>query len=374
MSVAKLIRRKNIWGKCSTVEAWVNLKNKNMRKIKLVIQRDLTLCEKRMFLFAKSCLVCRSRYNLSACEHCLSVYVCPEHKLPTQHSCAELLLSLKLDRYHTYHIDDNEKIPVKYMTLDKDAVCDMDAFVRLYLEEKGRECMQNFCNFRNCIYTDTFTGPLTLIYGMQRAELFHELQKKKSLIVHIIAQEDTISQRDLLGWEIVLHKMNFNKKVLLVEVIGPNVQENVNVHKLCYACRGKSNVYLSKAYTTSYHKHTNYQFYKPPDVIIAFDVELWNEKTMMDIIIAIQRQNCPLFLTATTDIKENDNIIVIQEALESRVNPVVRGENKFASLRPHKDEDSDAVFYRNRYLTVFRNLRASSDSAQTSSSTSDVTI
>lgn len=368
-AIIYLSKDRDIWDSCDmTPDEWLNFKKDNMRCIQRIVERDLKPYEKEMFLFAKSCIVCRSQKSLSSCELCMSVYACPEHELTRQHACLELWLSTTLDWHYIYCVERNCKISAKYMHLIKNMVRDMRSFLRfmrLDLELGNIRAPETY------IYSDDFTGPLTLIYGMLQAHLFHCLQKRSSNVVIHFLVEQHIALRTLTAWELVLHELRAGTKLAIIS-IGPELySEHTFDYELCRTCRSKLNKCISDNYCMFYHDYVNSIYYSRPDVIVAFDIDFRDKEESSKIIKAFQRQNCPLLLTAKSEIETQRNAILIQKILGSYINPIINEKNKFASLRPYRYDKDDSVFYHNQYVTVYRDLKDSSDSIQYSISSND---
>lgn len=352
-AIIELNRDRNIRdSRYMSPDEWLNFKKGNVRSIGRLLQRDLKPYEKRMFLSAKSCIVCRTQSNLSACESCMSIYVCHNHKLTEKHACVELRLSLSLDWHYVYHTQDNRKISAEYMYLNRKVVRDMRTFIRYSSLNIG----PNYTwSPKDYILTDDFTGPLTLYYGMLQAQLFdHMIEDRPSMIVHLLIEQH-ITPNTFAAWEIILHEMSRDAKLVIVS-IGPKLWERTYDYELCPICRSEFKTLISDDWCMLYSEFVKSVYYIKPDVILAYDVELWNQEATTTILQAIQRQNCPLLLTAKTKSKADDNITLIREILGSNVTPIVNDKNKFASLRPHRDDENDSVFYRNQYLAIFLNL------------------
>ncbi|EFN88966.1 hypothetical protein EAI_10370 [Harpegnathos saltator] len=203
------------------------------------------------------------------------------------------------------------------------------------------------------ILTDDLSGPLTLFYAIKQARLLHQIRRSSDFVVHIIASK-FMDRRNLLAWEILLHEFHQGTNLKLV-IIGPELLSDCNILESCRVCVRQSRTFEYEVHRMLYHVYVQRVLREPPNVIVAFDIEL-KHKLSYEIIKTCQRQCCPVLLTAKSKAIADYNVMMIQEILNSSVDPIISETNKFKSLRPYKDYESDSIFYPNEYLVFYQDL------------------
>ncbi|XP_032677124.1 uncharacterized protein LOC116846862 [Odontomachus brunneus] len=369
-AIVTLSQKRNLRNTRSlTLSEWVSFKKENLQALKSITIRDAILYEKQMFMRAKSCLYCHTQERLTPCKHCNSVYSCPEHSLAI-HDCAQLKLSMSLDQHYLLYINRESRFPTEHLNFDKAAVHDMNKFITSCLRQDGVKCLREFYNY---IHSDIFSGPLTLIYAMLQAQLVFNVETKERVVVHILSKSN-IPAYNFSAWEIVSHELIPDSAALHVITIGPNVlMKDKYAYETCTTCKNKKKLLISSDCRVLYHNYMKDPLYIKPNIIIIFNMQLRNEDASTEIIKTCQSEGCPVILTATSKIEANNNVTFIQEVLGPHVNPIVNEKNKFASLRPHRNDENNLVVYHNQYLTVYRDLKDSSDSTKSSNRSIDIT-
>lgn len=69
-----------IEGKYNSGRAWSKFKENCIQRVESNLKRSLRTCEKEMFLFPRSCIICHKRDNLTDCGCCASISCCANHK------------------------------------------------------------------------------------------------------------------------------------------------------------------------------------------------------------------------------------------------------------------------------------------------------
>lgn len=340
-----------------TLNEWVSFKQEKLQIMRHTLERTLTLHETSMFLYAKSCLVCHTQENLTSCESCYSVYVCPDHTL-REHKCSELLLSVELEHYYIYSFAQSNKVPMEYLNFDKDAIHDMNMFVELCLQYNGPKCLRKL--YQYC-HSDIFSTPLTLIHVMLQAQLSFDVGEDNEFVIHVISEKPVPSYYNT-AWEIILHEL-IPDTILRIIIIVLNSWDSYRYkYNMCKTCRDENKLLRYEEFYIPYHQFMNHVLFPKPDVIIVLDTEFGNEEAWTEIITDFQRQSCPLILTTSSEVEAKNNIILIQKVLGSHAKLIINEKNKFASFKPCRDYKSDSVSYRNQYLTVYRDLENPSES------------
>lgn len=333
-----------------TLEEWTEFKKMNMQCIIRSLNRDLEPHEREMFLFAKSCIVCRVQDLLVPCVDCFSINMCANHYLRARkHSCEKLLLCFSLHIETVSRNNRDSKIPLKYLFFDKNAIHDMPAFIRECIQREGKII---FWSLNDYIYTDDFSGPLTLIYVMQRVRLLNHQQITSQFIVHVVV-ENFIDTRKLSAWEVLLHVFPQHTRLIVV-IMGPTLPNRSLTWRCCLNCRENSRElefeYCRVSCPINYAHNV---FNGTPDVIIGFNTDLGNNKICPKSMKALWRQSRLLILTAKSEDKADSNTKWIRKVLGPHIVPLVKEKNRFASLRPHRDYENDSVFYSNQYITIY---------------------
>ncbi|EFN89206.1 hypothetical protein EAI_07709, partial [Harpegnathos saltator] len=197
------------------------------------------------------------------------------------------------------------------------------------------------------------SGPLTLYYGMQNVKLLNLLRpRNRYCVIHIMAA-NYIDKKYLPAWEFILHLYPVISDLRIV-LIGPELdveKENINT---CSACNIK---YLKLSFETHsmlYHQYVNSQWYKQPNLIVAFQADLSIWGSLSESIFKLREQNCPFLLTAKSKLKADENINKIEEILSSPLNFIYHDSNKFSSYKPYRDyTENGGVSHRNKYLSIF---------------------
>lgn len=344
-----------------SLEEWGEFKEMNMQCIMYSLNRELEPHERQMFLFAKSCIVCRVQDNLAApCAACFSVNVCANHCLHARtHSCEKLLLCFSLHIEATKQNNRDSRLPTKYLSFDKSVAHDMSAFIRgcIQCERKTTSWTLN-----DYIHTDDFSAPLTLIHGMQRMKLLYHQHITGQLVVHVITGNFT-DTRGLSAWEVLLHALPQHTKLIVV-IMGPALLNRNLIWKCCLNCKENSRELQFEYRRVLCHKYAHSMCHETPDVIIGFNIDLGSNKICPESMKALWRQSRLLILTAKSESKADSNVKWIRKVLDLHAAPFVNERNRFASLRPHRDHESDSVFYPNQYITIYRNLNNISSPVQ----------
>lgn len=118
-----------------------------------------------------------------------------------ENACCCSTLSHNLNLFLAAVSDQDQEMPEDLLRL-KPNVYDMNTFI-----EKSFRFQQdvNIWTFKKHIYTENFSRPLTLCFGIRIANLLPLMSRYGSLVIHIIAGH-YIDRNSLLAWEIILHE------------------------------------------------------------------------------------------------------------------------------------------------------------------------
>lgn len=352
-TITNVSRRMNNWNtRFMSTKGWAEFKEANKQCIEQNLRRNLKPYEVQMFLFAKSCIICRKQSNLSiACDYCLSVNVCLDHYLtPYEHNCLHLMRSLNLDIYNASKKKDDIAISKALLSINQTAIHDMISFIQQSMQsDKNPNCW----TLDDYIYADAFSKPLTLYHGMRFASLSKLWLRCDTFIVHIIAGS-CFDKLSILAWKIVSDQLYRGTKLQIV-MIEPDLQCNCHNEQVCDICFRDRGPFQREYHRMYYYDFAN-SIHMRPDVIVGFNMEIENNEKSKQIVIAVQRQRCPFILTSTSDCKALQNIKKIQEILNLPLIPIVNKKNAFASCRPYRDYTNDSVFFLNQHLVIYLDL------------------
>ncbi|EFN88962.1 hypothetical protein EAI_10366 [Harpegnathos saltator] len=222
----------NIWDSRNMMrDKWIKFKEKNVRRIKQELRRELEPYEEQMFLYPKSCLICYHQINLPIdCRYCCSSTCCV-HTLDNQaHKCKERAKCFNLDKQYAIKNKGDQKISIKFLCLEMDirAVPNMALFVGMCIQ---RDKQHRNWTLDDYAYTDVFSKPLTLFYGMRQISSPNHFDMSGTFIVHIITG-GSMDIRNLSAWEILLHQQKMST-ILTIVMIGPELQDKQDTLKTC---------------------------------------------------------------------------------------------------------------------------------------------
>ncbi|XP_032677138.1 uncharacterized protein LOC116846867 [Odontomachus brunneus] len=370
-AIENVIKQRNIWNSRNMgLTQWAQFRLLNMNALQSMVQRTLKIYEKEIFLNPKSCYICREQQNLvEICHECKSINMCPDHiSVRNNHDCQMRRRLLAINMF-VAATDEDERIPEKLLYF-KENINDMKSFIAESLNHSGIWPLEFY------IYSEYFSRPLTLFYGMKQICKFPNLSKlpmHDTFVIHIIDEHfkeflfidiqlvhylKRMQLNTLSAWEIILHKFPYIKNLIII-MIKPGLFDNAVNIKLCDVCRRKQKSLCYRYISKEYHEYTKSPGYMKPNVIIRYDGELKiNQKTILNLR-AMQREYCPLLLASSSEIMTQDNILNIQEMLDLQLTPIFNNKNKFKTYRPVKDYINDSVFVPQQYLIVYKNLYSS---------------
>ncbi|EFN77924.1 hypothetical protein EAI_16858 [Harpegnathos saltator] len=345
---------------------WIKLQKNFMRLAEVTLGRNLKTYEEQMFLFAKSCFICHRRSDLFTCEKCISISYCVDHESESslhEFNCDDLALNLNLDIIFLEK-EAWEALSIKFYNFPdkKRLYTDMDSFCSQYYRERSRR--RSEWDLNTCAFTDYVSGPLTLYNGLQSANLFHPEKVTHAFVIHIIVTSN-VDRRNFPAWELFLHFLS-KKKKLIVVMIGLELKRETCEHVVCSRCKTAKKKLILESYPLLYHNYMSSANYRRPNVVIGFQAELNHGDAWSESIKAIKAQNCPLLLTAKSQLKAHWDVIEIGKILNTTVKPFFINENYFASRRPYKDYETGYIFLPNTYFIIYKNLNGPSKTTKES--------
>ncbi|XP_032677183.1 uncharacterized protein LOC116846896 [Odontomachus brunneus] len=350
-AIENVIEQKNIWdSRNMNPEEWAIFRWSNVNALKSTLQRRLRRNETEIFLNAKSCFICREQHNIDICHVCKSINMCSDHKsLSKSHKCAMRELFLEINIF-TANMNKDLPIPERLLHL-KPTTNNMKSFIEEsldYSESTNRWPLKFY------IYSENLSKPLTLLYGMNVANLLPHLSMHDTFVIHIIG-ENFEFWKSLSAWEIMLHELSHITNLIII-MKDPRLWDNTINIQLCDICTRNQKTLLYESIAKEYHEYTERSIYGTADVIIGYDVELQNNQITMLNLQAMQREHCPVLLTSSSTIMTQYNIINIRNMLKFHLEPIFNNINKFPSYRPVMDYKRDTVVFPHQYLIVYQDL------------------
>ncbi|XP_014473802.1 PREDICTED: uncharacterized protein LOC106743957 [Dinoponera quadriceps] len=353
-----------------SIETWTKFQKENIQLIQSILCRDLEKYEKQMFLFAKSCYMCRKQVNLiGTCGECKSINICPEHSSTGNHECSMLRLCLTLDICNaTWNNVPISTIPKEYLDFNG-ALNDMQSFIRRFcavqIYNEGTVISWEPLDY---IISEKLSGPMTLCNVLVREGLLIVQPIIRFIEIHIIA-ENAMDVLSLSAWEIVLHVFPPNTKLVIV-TIGKKAPYIWIEFQVCEQCKQLHKALRYESHTMSYTNYTSRYGKIRPIIILVFHDEYEDDLLSVENLRTLQLIGCPVILT-TKSINISFELTIRIKLILSFDTPLpycIYKINKFSSRRPQRDIGSCSVFFSNTHLVVYDNLNTLSNAAQACSS------
>ncbi|EFN82510.1 hypothetical protein EAI_00215, partial [Harpegnathos saltator] len=255
-----------------TRDEWYKAQSQLCVSVAIDLRRILEKYEIQMFIFARSCLICHQQTGLYSCIKCLSADYCLEHKeqFGQQHYsiCDLLKLWLKLE-FSNFEYRSIIPLKLKFMIFpdSNKPFNDMATFVTQYIREDARQW-----HTLDYIYTDYASGPMTIFYGIKETKLLNFLEIGPIYIIHVIDAKD-VDRQSLPAWEILLHLIP-KIKVLIIVMIGRELQEKLDTHDLCYCCCCNRKKLIYEFCAMSYSEYLSNPIYGKANLIVGFHATL----------------------------------------------------------------------------------------------------
>ncbi|XP_032671031.1 uncharacterized protein LOC116844051 isoform X2 [Odontomachus brunneus] len=346
-----------------TLEKWVRTRKQFMCLVKLELQRDLKPHEVQIITLAKSCAICYRQDNLLSCPQCYSINYCKDHEklLGNRHkfNCNILSEYYRVDTHLSSYITLESFTSLTHVLLEdfppSNFPRDMDTFIEKYMYANHVVDFPKFNLSEGYYFSDYLSGPFTLYNGIRKITGLDFHTPDLHIVIHVI-DVNFVDRYHLLIWQVLRHILR-NIKELKIILIGSELStESLKFHPTKYSQQRLN----FETHRMLYHNYVDSEYYKRPDIIVGFQVDLSNWEALSEIILKIKAQECPFLLTSKSKDKAEQNINKIKEILKSTVTDVLyliyNGENKFKSNRPYHDFETGGLSYLNKYLTVYARL------------------
>ncbi|XP_032677176.1 uncharacterized protein LOC116846893 isoform X2 [Odontomachus brunneus] len=353
-AIKEISKTKCLWiTRGMTNDEWVKHKKENLQAIKEILCRKLEPYEEQMFLFAKSCRICHQQRDVKlVCIKCWQLNWCDDHQYsPVTHDCEQLEQSLLLDIYEFLEKED-VRIPLINLPDSMTHIVESGstkAIVDRFVKNVHPEYLK--WKFIDYMYSNAMSGPLTVLHTINRVNPLLLLNQQETYVLHIIAGSLTDKQ-SLSAWEMALHIVLPSKKILIIMIESELKidEEDIGEWDVCIVCQAMKNTLTFQVHNMSYESYVQSSSYVPPDVIIGFNVDV--KELEADTIKILQRQECLVLLTFTSQHEMYEIILEIHMVLEMRPDHFGNMRNKFQSHRPYKDIKED-TFFPNMYMLYF---------------------
>ncbi|XP_012251910.2 uncharacterized protein LOC105683709 [Athalia rosae] len=339
---------------------WTRTKINLMLLVQIRLGRRLESYEEQMFKFPRACTICHDGKSvaLKDCAHCPSATFCQLHRAKdTRHSkqCKALRLCFDLDVAGTLFERKSPRHVVPFHTETAYLPSTISDFIDLYVNENKSLPMSSKCQL--AYNSEYLTRPLTILHAIERLEF----NVQSNMVMHVIGA-NMVEVDGLDVWEILLHWLP-TLTMLTIVLIGPELMWGSVKPNVCDYCMAKGMSVRVELRNMLYHDYVTSQWYEKPDFLIGYNtgihecVELGSSKDTWTLSVqTTAEQNCPLVLTSYTlseAIEEHKRLCII---LGDTATCICCVRNPFQSLRPHRDFETEEVFYQNQYITIYQEL------------------
>ncbi|XP_014223967.1 uncharacterized protein LOC106650470 [Trichogramma pretiosum] len=341
---------------------WVKAKMNLMLVASMKLNRKLLPYEEEMFKFPKACYVCHETdvKLLEDCPSCPCASFCHEHRKDPHHSadCDNLSLCYEVDIASTVFMREVPRNSVPYHTEMAYLPASIKHFIDLYCNEDKSLCISS--NITIAHTSEYLTRPLTLLHAMEKLD--HTVES--ILTVHVIGA-NMLEYDGVEIWETLLHWLP-SLTILNIILIGPELDSNIEKVQcnICDCCIEKGMKLYLETHGLLYKEYVFSDQYSKPNIIVGYNIgihECENINSPADLwspsIQIIPEQRCPFVLTSYTmdeALKEHNRMCDI---FKRKITPLSCERNKFSSLRPHRDYETEGVYYQNQYVIIYRDFK-----------------
>ena len=340
--------------------------------VSLKLGRPLYFSETKMFKFPRACPVCHESnpHILTNCVSCGNTSFCKDHILNSCHKsvCPSFVSCYNFDVLKKT-INRLQLSEIVYIILNSNV---MD-FIKPSLKITKSPSMRHFLDtyFRKVInvrqrtseseywedmfISEYFTRAITLISAMEKIGF----EPQSEFIVHVLGANGL--ELEVSAWEIILHWFPKIQKLKIV-LIGPELHQDSMMPDLCDLCNYNKKAFVVEFHDVLYHIYMS-KGYTKPNLIIGYNLGIHEfinpgsmEDTWKDTILSLPKNDSPFILTAYTENearKEHERMCFF---LGNTTKYFCFEKNNFASLKPHRDFETEGVYYENNYLIIYDEL------------------
>ena len=342
--------------------------------VTLTLGRDLYPSEKHMFEFPRACCVCHESdpKALINCSSCGNTSFCKDHVSNSNHEylCSSFFSCFSFDllKQFTSRMTISEIVLALLNSDAMDFIPPSDKII------KSPSSMRKFLNtyfkkvvdsrrkksrpeYWNMFISEYFSRPLTLFSAMKKINFV----PTSDLVVHVLGA-NYLELTDASAWEIILHWIP-NIQRLKIVLIGPELPNERLYPELCACCNGKKKSITVEVHEAYYHNYMK-KGYSKPNLVIGYNIgiaEFENpgapEDTWKPTILSLRNNESPFILTAYTEEEAKKDHERLRLFLGNKTNFSCFEKNKFASLKPLRDFETEGIFFQNNYMIVYNNLQ-----------------
>ncbi|XP_032685293.1 uncharacterized protein LOC116850763 [Odontomachus brunneus] len=366
IAMAKEITDKSFSDTHRSLEEWIESRNDVLERILPSLSRCIHQYEKEMIICAKSCCVCYRQININPCNFCYSANFCDDHQTEFnvlhKENCGELLLLLNMNiadiifnfeeilygKENKFTRFPREKYFFDNITFINNYLVSKDSLIRKIILSNLNSIL--YWTTEQYIYSEYVSGPLTLYYALKESKLLFIPLKASKYIVHVI-DANKIDVISLQIWHIFLHIFKKIKELHIVFIKSP-IFESCDLGFVCSTCRKYNQRLYIKNVSETYYEYKRSESYETPDVIVLLETQTISMGTWFDSISTIIEQQCPLLLTADTEMTAQENGNWIEKITGVNRKRLCR-KNKFCGCRPYRNCTTGRYYYRNAYFIMY---------------------
>ncbi|XP_014215256.1 uncharacterized protein LOC106644318 [Copidosoma floridanum] len=340
---------------------WVKAKMNLMLLVSLKLERKLEPYEEEIFKFPRACAICHEANSklLTDCPSCPCASFCKVHEKYSDHEklCKILSLCYNLDIASTIFTRHPPRNTVPYHTEMAYLPASIQGFIDLFVNEGDSPL--NTRELQSAQISEYLTRPLTLLYALEKLEY----KTETAMTIHVIGA-NMIELDGIEIWETLLHWLP-SLITLNMVLIGPELNSNRNKIKcnVCECCIEKDMKLYLETHGVYYKDYVLSDSFVPPDIVVGYNLGIHecenldsSNDTWSHSIRIVLEQKCPFLVTSYTseEMKKEHNRLC--HILDKKVNYVLCEKNPYGSLRPHRDYETEGVYYQNQYLLIYRDL------------------
>lgn len=366
-------------GRLTLTECY-QLKEKLYRLVRERIHRSLQEYEIEMFFLAKTCYICHRWFRLRTCQSCFSANFCSNHieefyKYHDASKCRELLvhINFKITCLNINSLRSELLDRLFFYMLSGDTKCSTNIidFMGVHIHSKNpnwiaKPWTTDLFSFRDYVYTDCLSHPLTLYYAMRDANLLHLLSRPVCVIHIIFSEYNCLLQSSF--WEILFHLLGHEVRKIIIIYVSQYFVEPLDQYvqtPICDTCASHQKILFVQTWNLCYENYVFNTEYMRPNIIISFNAE--ENKWTKECVTTLRDQDCPLLLTFMS-LHQTRNVIDNIDSILGVPRPHVK-QNGFSSLVPLFNFTYYDLCYRNRYLAIYKKLKNSNEPGPSTSYT-----
>eukprot|EP00094_Tigriopus_californicus_P007565 TCALIF_07284-PA protein Name:"Similar to Mss51 Putative protein MSS51 homolog, mitochondrial (Mus musculus)" AED:0.14 eAED:0.19 QI:0/0/0/0.6/0.75/0.8/5/0/441 len=217
--------------------------------------------------------------------------------------------------------------------------------------------------------TDRLSGPMTLLYGMEKTSVRggKTLPDVEELTIHIVGS-NVVEMVGIIRWEYVLHQVPKCSRLHVIFIgpeLAPEEPEGI-IEELgaCAECQDMGREMNYEIRRSLYKDYCESHDYTLPDLVAVFNCGFHEnesnpgQETWKDSLpFLIQHCSVPLIFTSYCQSEAAKDLESMQKTGKNFDTVLCKEINPFQSYRPFRDHECDMnrdVFYTNQYLSIIK--------------------